>query len=272
MELLLTALATVLIGALIGAIGVGGVLLAPLLALVAGLSVQQAIGTAMLGFVVPGVVALLTEGRPKGHRGQSIGGLLIATVPGAVGGTMALGHLPQRAALLVLALALGFSGARLLFKHKFAPKRSGGDRQAKAGVMTGLVVGFLSALTGTSGPLVLTPLLVARGAPVTEAIVMGQLVQLPIAASATLANLHAGTIQLVTGLAIGALMLPGALLGARLRAVIPLPLLARLVGLMLVAAGVASLGKALRQEDHHQTPRSTHASLLAARGFVRVLG
>lgn len=245
-ELLLTALATVLIGALIGAIGVGGVLLAPVLALVAGLGVQQAIGTAMLGFVVPGVVALLTEGRPKHQGGQSIGGLLIATVPGAVAGTMALGHLPQRAALLVLAAALGFSGARLLLEHKFLPTHSGGDRPAKAGAMTGLMVGFLSALTGTSGPLVLTPLLLARGVPVTEAIVMGQLVQLPIAASATLANLHAGTVQLVTGLAIGALMLPGALLGARLRTVIPQPLLARLVGLMLIAAGVASFGKALR--------------------------
>lgn len=245
-ELLFTAFATVLIGALIGAVGVGGVLLAPLLALVAGLNVQQAIGTAMLGFVVPGVVALLTEGRPKYPAGQSIWGLLIATIPGAVAGAAALAHLPQRAALLVLALAVSFSGARLLFEHKFVPKRSGGDQRANAGVMTGLVVGFFSALTGTSGPLVLTPLLLARGAPVTEAIVMGQLVQLPISASATFANLQTGTVQLVMGLAIGTLMLPGVLLGARLRTAIPLTLLTRLVGLMLLIAGVASFGKAFR--------------------------
>lgn len=221
-------------------------MLAPLLVLVAGLSAQQAIGTAMLGFVVPGAVALLTEGRPKYHAGKSVGRLLIATIPGAAAGATALAHLPQRAALLVLALAVSFSGARLLLDHKFVPKRSGDDRQAKAGAMTGLVVGFFSALTGTSGPLVLTPLLLAKGIPVTEAIVMGQLVQLPIAASATFANLQTGTVQVVTGLVIGALMLPGVLLGARLRTAIPVPLLARFVGLMLITAGVASFGKAFR--------------------------
>lgn len=245
-EFMFTALATVGVGVLIGTVGVGGVLLAPLLALVAGLSVQQAIGIAMLGFVLPGFVALLTEGRRKVPAVPSVGRLLAATIPGAVAGTTALAHLPQRAALLVLAFAVSYSGVRLLLQHRFVRERPKGDLPAKAGVLTGLMVGFLSALTGTSGPLVLTPLLLSRGVLVTESIVMGQLVQLPIAASATFANLLAGTVQLIPGIAIGTLMLPGVLFGARLRTAIPLPLLARLVGLMLVAAGVALFGKVLR--------------------------
>ena len=73
----LTFAAALLIGALVGAAGIGGVLLVPWLVYVAGLDVHAAVGVAMLAFIGPGVTALVLAWRP----GQTVprrGGAMVA--------------------------------------------------------------------------------------------------------------------------------------------------------------------------------------------------
>ena len=65
--LLWTFAAALLIGALVGAAGIGGVLLVPWLIHVAGLDVHAAVGMAMLAFIGPGVT--MRQGSVLAARG-----------------------------------------------------------------------------------------------------------------------------------------------------------------------------------------------------------
>ena len=59
--------------------------------------------------------------------------------------------------------------------------------------------------------MVLVPVLLWRGVPILPAIALGQIVQLPIAVTATAGNLAMGTVDLRTAALIGAMMVPGLL-------------------------------------------------------------
>jgi uncharacterized membrane protein YfcA len=251
-DFLPTALVVIAIGALIGAAGIGGVLLAPWLAHATGMTVHQAAGVAMLAFIGPGLVALAAA---RG-AGSSGGRALAAwTLPGALAGSVLLAWLPDRVALLVLAAGVTLAGVRMLRPRTAttrdaaapaspAPPAPPAGRRAAAPI--GLVTGFASALTATSGPLVLTPLLLWRGAAVPDAIALGQLVQLPIATSASAVQLAAGGVPVGAGLAIGALLVPGVLIGRRVGDRLSHALLSRLVGVLLLVAALALIAKAAR--------------------------
>ena len=246
------------IGVLIGAIGVGGVLLAPWLVHAGGLPVQQAAAIAMLAFVGSGVAALLAARRTRATRIDRA--LLAATVPGAVAGAAALSVVPEPAALAVLAAAVGWAGLRLLADPPAgrpageAPEsppspagalRPGPDPARLGGAAVGAFTGFASALTATGGPMVLTPLAMLRGMPMPDAVRLGQLVQLPIAVTATAGHLLAGPVDVATGATFGALLVPGALLGHRIGPVLPRPLLSRLLGAVLLASAALFVARAL---------------------------
>jgi uncharacterized membrane protein YfcA len=245
-EILPTALVVIAIGALIGAAGIGGVLLAPWLAHATGMTVHQAAGVTMLAFIGPGLVALAAA-RGAGSSGGRA--LAVWTLPGALAGSVLLVWLPDRVALLVLAAGVTLAGVRMLrprtatTRDAAAPAPPAGRRAAAP---IGLVTGFASALTATSGPLVLTPLLLWRGAAVPDAIALGQLVQLPIATSASAVQLAAGGVPVGAGLAIGALLVPGVLIGRRVGGRLSNALLSRLVGVLLLVAALALIAKAAR--------------------------
>jgi uncharacterized membrane protein YfcA len=92
--------------------------------------------------------------------------------------------------------------------------------------------------------MVLVPVLLWWGLPMREAILLGQAVQLPIAALASAGNLYLGGLDVAAGAAIGLMLVPGAFLGHRLASVLPLAALTRLVGLTLIAAGISFAVKA----------------------------
>jgi uncharacterized membrane protein YfcA len=54
---------TLLVGALIGSVGIGGVLLAPALAFLGGLDVHEAMGTSMWAFVFTGIAGTASFSR-----------------------------------------------------------------------------------------------------------------------------------------------------------------------------------------------------------------
>jgi uncharacterized membrane protein YfcA len=134
-------------------------------------------------------------------------------------------------------------GVRALLRRK----SSQAHRAASAsvpGFTIGGVTGFASALTGTGGPMVLVPILVWQGSAMRDAILLGQAVQLPIAAMATAGNFYLGGVDVAAGAAIGLMLVPGAFLGHRLAGILPLVTLTRLVGVTLIAAGLSFAIKA----------------------------
>jgi uncharacterized membrane protein YfcA len=230
------ALAAIVVGMLIGSIGVGGVLLVPWLTHVGGVPVQQAAGIAMLAFIGPGLVALAFAIRAGGSRTAADWSLLLATAPGAFAGAAALAWMPERAALGVLASSVLVVGLRLL---RGGAVRAATPARTVAGPAIGALTGFASGMTATSGPMVLVPLAVWRGVPLPDAIAIGQLVQLPIAVTASAGFLAAGSVDLATGATLGAILVPGTLLGQRLGRLLPLRALSTLLGAVLVAASIA---------------------------------
>lgn len=242
-ELALTATAALAIGALIGAIGIGGVLLTPWLTQVIGLPVREAIVISSFAFIGTGAAALIIALRTVRGAGPINWSLILATAPGALLGAWALAIIPGRLALAMLACLTIAVGSKALFRGG-----AGNERQAPRAPVPGIPVGgfagFASALTGTGGPMVLMPILLWRGLPLREAILLGQAVQLPIAALATAGNLYIGGVDVAAGGAIGLMLVPGAFLGHRLAGVLPLSALTRLVGLTLIAAGLSFAIKA----------------------------
>ncbi len=103
----------------------------------------------------------------------------------------------------------------------------------------GAVTGFLSALSGTGGPLILVPILLYLELPVLTAVGLSQVIQLPIALLATAGNLGYGSLDMVLGglLALGLAF--GTWAGATIAHAVPRATLRRMVSLVLVIVGVS---------------------------------
>ncbi|MFO1266806.1 MAG: TSUP family transporter [Rubrivivax sp.] len=119
--------------------------------------------------------------------------------------------------------------------------------------LLGLVVGALSAWSGTGGPVVLLPLLALLGWPPLQAVDAAQRVQLPVAAAATAVNLAARRLDLLLGAAIGVVVVAGWAAGRFIAARLPVRRLRQAVAVALVATGVAwrSLARELQRMPIH---------------------
>ena len=236
--------AAVVIGGLIGSAGIGGVLLVPWLTGVIGLGVRDAVAIAMASYIATGIVAIVQARLADDWtRLWSYWPLVLATLPGAFLGGLAIAAIPERIALAVLALFLILTGAWALLRDRLGA-RSG--PAAHPGWATGIAGGFASALTGTGGPAVLMPILMWRGVPLLAAIALGQIVQLPIAAAATVGNLLAGPFDVGIAVLVAAGLTPGVVLGRWTAKRLPVLLLARIVAVLLVATGVLLVVRVLR--------------------------
>lgn len=232
-ELLAFGAAIFVIGGLIGSVGVGGLLLTPLLVGLAGMDVRKAIAVSTASFIATGCVALwlfMRGSTPIRHHWR----LLLSTMPGALVGAFVLWAIPSDFAAGLLALFLMATGIRLLASGS----RSVAPASTDAGFGIGTATGFLSAITGTGGPMVLVPLLAWRGIPILTAIALGQLVQLPIAGVATISNSLHGEVDLALAGGIGLLLAPGAVLGRISAVAMPISLITRVVAFVLIAAGL----------------------------------
>lgn len=80
----------------------------------------------------------------------------------------------------------------------------------------GITTGFLSPLTGTSGPVVFLPLALTMDYPILNALGAAQAVQLPIATAASLTFAITGKVNVALGLALAVGSTPCVILGSSL--------------------------------------------------------
>jgi uncharacterized protein len=234
--LLATLGAALVIGALIGSVGIGGILLAPFLIGVGGLDVRDAITISSACFVATGLAALVMFARERGDLAHGWP-LVAATLPGAFLGAIVLGYAPRRLSLAVLAVLLAATGVRVLAQRALAARRGSRASSTRADCAVGAIGGFVSALTGTGGPMVLVPMQLWRGVPLLAAVAIGQVAQLPIAAMATLGNALSGGVDVAAATWIGLALVPGVFAGRRLAAALPLEWLTRALAILLIALG-----------------------------------
>ena len=196
----------------------------------------------MLSFVATGLAALVQYRRSREATFESrYIRLILATMPGAFAGALALAVVPERVTLAILALFLVVTGARVLGGHK--PAEGRGEACGGSPVVTGGVAGFASAMTGTGGPMVLVPLLLWQGVPLLMAVALGQIAQLPIAFVATAGNLMGGGFNIPLAALIAIILVPGVFAGRWAAERVPVPVITRCVAIGLIAAGIGLMAK-----------------------------
>lgn len=219
----LPALAAVLVaGLLIGATGIGGVLVVPALTALEGVALPNAVAASAAAFGFPAAAALVfLVLRRAPVRGVVC--LVAGALPGAALGAW-LVHDLDTGVLFALVTAL------LIFAGLYAWRGVLGDAERGAAAELpgwsllglGAVVGAGSALTGTGGPVLLSPLLVLLRQPLSAVILSANAIQMPIALAATTVHWRAGALDLTLAVTVGLTLLAasvvGQLCGPRLRA------------------------------------------------------
>src|SRR5262249_44208991 len=155
--------------------------------------VQVAVAVALWSYIWSGLLAIALYWRRGSIAGRPAGWLCGAAVPGAVLGARALGIFPGVVVQGLIAAGLLGGGLDTLP----APRARREEHLLGRGTLValGALTGFASALLGAGGAFLLVPLLVALGEPVLLAVGLGQAIQVPIAAVASVANVAAGRVD-----------------------------------------------------------------------------
>jgi uncharacterized membrane protein YfcA len=230
------------VGLLIGTIGVGGVLLPPALVHLAGLDIHAATGTSSWSFLFTGVVGTLAYARQKSMPWPLVGRLTLGAAPAATLGALTNGLVPATVVWLLLgAITLGAGAYRLRGGGPGGSGPGGGGRTGlptATAVVTGAVVGFGSALTGTGGPVLLVPVLLVLGVAPLAAVAASQVIQLPLVVFAVLGYAASGSVHFGLGAVIGVLASVGVVGGALITRRLAQATLRRVAAIVLVGVGL----------------------------------
>jgi hypothetical protein len=237
--------AGLLIGVLIGSTGVGGVLLVPFLVHGLGFQVQSAVAVALWSYLFSGLLAFALYWRRGSIPARAAIWLCAAAIPGAYLGTEALAVVPGKVVEGLIAVVLLLGGLHTLRRAQ-ETTRSRPPPGPWTLVGLGGLTGFASALLGAGGAFLLVPLLVALGEPVLLAVGLGQAIQVPISAVASVANLRADRIDLAAGWTLAIALSVGIAVGTPLAHGLSQQALRRLVSLAMLVAAVMMLGRLTR--------------------------
>jgi hypothetical protein len=227
------------VGLLIGAVGIGGVLLVPALAFVADIGVHEAIPACMLSYLATGTVGAFVYARHGSIQWNMVFWVCVGAVPAAFLGSISLLSIPATAVMFLIAILMIFAGIDALIKSFKAvlPVRHSGALSRGQFIVIGFVTGFGSAITGTGGPLIVVPVIIYLGLPVLTAVGLSQAIQIPIATFASIGNWMSGSLNINLGLLIAAAMVTGTLAGATLMHHLPTEPIRKFMALLLVFVG-----------------------------------
>lgn len=227
-----------LVGTMIGAVGIGGVLLAPLLVLLLGMDLSLAMATSMWSFLFTGAMGVISYARQGSIDWTLSGWLMVGIIPASLLGARTNVGLSAGILALILAAVLLYSALSALMRPPNV-RESGTSFKRPWRLVVGAFVGFGSALTGTGGAVLLMPLFLLMGVPALRAVGVVQGIQLPIAVSASLGFLLFGHVDFFLGSVLGVVQAIGVGLGAHVAHRIPAGNLRQLAAAaLIVAAGI----------------------------------
>lgn len=243
-ELLLLLFTGLLAGLMIGSVGIGGVIVVPVLSYLGGIGLHNAIAAAMFAFLISGVTGTLLYAKNRSIDGMMAAWLFLGAMPAALAGALAASVLPTTSLELCLGLLAALTGLHSL-KERGDPSQGSERKPLLPGTLAaiGAATGILSALTGTGGPLVLIPILMWCRVPVLTAIGLSQVIQLPIGMLATAGYFYTGSLDFPTGVMLGIGISLGTIGGGKLAHRLPRTLLKRIVCLLLILVGSSILLK-----------------------------
>lgn len=245
-------------GVLAGLFGVGGgAVMVPALLLLFGAldlggdwTAQLAVGTSLATIVGTGAASTLAHHRRDGVRWDIVWPFVPGIIVGALAGAMVAGWLPSDWLKMIFALFLAYVGTTLLLTRSaaVAVAQPLPGRVGLASIGSG--IGALSALVGIGGGTLTVPFLLRHGIAMRQAVGTSAACGLPIALAGALGfilsgwsrsglpTLSSGFVYWPAVVAMLVASMPLAPLGARLAHTLPVALLKRLFGgLLLVIAG-----------------------------------
>lgn len=241
--LLIVGASGLVVGTLIGSIGVGGVLMVPVLVYLANIDIHVAIASCMFSYAFNGLAGAWIYARNGTINWRDGLWLCLGAMPGAVLGALLILQISAEWAALIIALFIVFAAISAQRTPAAQHGAAIDSRTALSG--TGLATGIGSALSGSGGPLVLMPILVWLRWPVLAAIGQGQLIQIPISLLASATNWRYGQLSIALGLSIALSVSIGVALGARLAHNLPASQLRSIVVAALLATASWMLLQAL---------------------------
>ena len=231
-------------GWLIGAIGVGGVLLVPALVLIGGMGVEAATPVASLSFLFTGITGTVAYSLHGRLSRRVVIWLTVGAAPGAMAGAATNVALSPRLITIAIAVALVAAASWAFRQARPSTPLVETTPSAATYAAIGAVVGFASALTGTGGPVLLFPVMMLAGGATVAIVAAGQPIQIPIALAATIGFLTLGEVDWPLGIGLGLSQAVGTVAGARFSHQATAQRLQQLVTVALVASAVIFVGKA----------------------------
>ena len=233
----LLLLASGLVGFLIGAVGVGGILLIPALVALAGLTPHQASATALFTFFFTGIFGTVLFQRRGSIDWRQAAKVCSGAAIFSYLGAMASSVVGETSLMRVIAVLIIFAGAYVFIpaKKEASPEKSA--TRSPLLIAIGATAGFGSGFSGAGGPLFSVPLMMVSGFSPLLTIGTSQVLQIVSATSGSIANFRYGDIQwsLVTWITICELV--GVVAGARLAHAVDSRTLKRGAGLICLAVG-----------------------------------
>ena len=226
-------------GILIGAVGIGGVILVPLLTFIVGVDIYHSIAASIFSFMISGSVGTILYLRRDPTLWSQVKLVWIGAVPATLAGSFLLSYFTEEIlTLLIAGLTLLSGGREFLVKNKL-PSVDIFSICDKKLIWFACITGLLSALSGTGGPLVLIPLLLWFSAPVTATVALAQAIQLPISIFATIGNSVNGILDLRIAIPIAFGIAIGTFLGSHWIKKVPVNYVKKAIAALLVIVGVA---------------------------------
>lgn len=245
----LTIALAVFVGVALGLLGGGGsILTVPLLAYVAGMDAKQAIATSLLVVGVTSAIGAISHaraGRVQWRTGLIFGG---AGMVGAYGGGLLARFIPGTILLIGFAMMMIATAVAMLRGRKNVDASEGGHQLPVPKIIAeGLVVGLVTGLVGAGGGFLVVPALTLLGGLPMPVAVGTSLVVIAMKSFAGLGGyLSSVQINWTAALAVTAAAVVGALVGARLTAMVNPDALRKAFGWFVLA--MASV--ILAQEIH----------------------
>ncbi|WP_163728414.1 sulfite exporter TauE/SafE family protein [Mycolicibacterium psychrotolerans] len=245
----LTVGLAVFVGIALGLLGGGGsIMTVPLLAYVAGMDAKQAIATSLLVVGVTSAVGAVSHARAG--RVQCRTGLIfgVAGMAGAYAGGLLARFIPGTVLLIGFAVMMIATAVAMLRGRKTVHSADGGHRMPIPKIVAeGLVVGLVTGLVGAGGGFLVVPALALLGGLPMPVAVGTSLIVIAMKSFAGLAG-YLSSVQIDWGLALAvtAAAVIGALIGARLTAMVDPDALRKAFGWFVL--GMSSV--ILAQEIH----------------------
>ena len=233
----LLLLASGFVGFLIGAVGVGGILLIPALVALAGLTPHQASATALFTFLFTGLLGTVLFQRRGSIDWRQAATVCAGAMIFSYLGAMASSVVEDTSLMRVIAALIIFAGAYVFMPAKKELLVAKNATRFPLLIAIGATAGFGSGFSGAGGPLFSVPLMMVSGFSPLLTIGTSQVLQIVSAMSGSIANLRYGDIQwsLVTWITIGELV--GVVAGVRLAHAMDSRTLKRGAGLICLTVG-----------------------------------